>query len=123
MHSLELPAGSSIGLTASARADVAIHRWDLRVISIANEQVLAFGSQIGGLEREQRVDIPAQRLDCRVEIFARHKTPTGWGDDRSVVIADTPSRLEIGFCDPGLSTGERDDISLSLAFGGVASRG
>lgn len=118
MHMIDLPAGVPVRLTATARPDIGIHRWDLRVISRADvSQMLAFGSQIGGLDRDQRIAIPAQRMACRVEITARHASAAGWGADRSSVIEDTPSRFEIGFSHPSSTSAGEDDLSLSLVFG------
>ena len=78
--------------------------------------MLAFGSQIGGLDRVQHVDIPAQALSCRLEISARHKTVDGWVDDQGAILEDTPNRLEIGFRDGGSTGAQEDDLSLSLVF-------
>ena len=116
IHSLDLPAGSLVRLTAAARPKVGLHRWDLRVFSPAREPMLAFGSQIGGVDRVQHVDIPTQGLSCRLEISACHKTVDGWEDDQGAVLEDTPNRLEIGFRDGGSIGAQADDLSLSLVF-------
>jgi len=117
MHSLDLPAGSPIRLSATARPNIGMHRWDLRVLSHDElAPVLIFGSQIGGLDREQHVDIPAQTVACRVEISVRHATVRGWQDDQGAVTEDTPDRLEIGFCDASSTAGRQADLSLSLVF-------
>jgi len=118
MHSLDLPAGPSIRLTAAARPNVGVHRWDLRITS-ASGPTVAFGSQIGGLDRVQHVDIPAQSMACRVEISASHATVDGWLDDQWVVVEDTPNRLKIGFCNARSTTAQEDDVSVSLAFNGA----
>jgi hypothetical protein len=78
--------------------------------------MLTFGSQIGGLDRVQHVDIPAQTLACRLEIAACHKSAQGWEDDRGAVLEDTPNRFEIGFCDASSTMAQEDDVLLSLVF-------
>lgn len=78
--------------------------------------VLTFGSQIGGVDREQHVDIPAQATACRIEISARHATSRGWENDQGAVTEDTPNRLGIGFCDARSLTAQEDDLSLHLVF-------
>lgn len=117
IHSLDIPGGSPVRLTAATRPNVGVHRWDLRVVSPAREPMLAFGSQIGGLDRVQHVDIPAQPLACRLEISARHKTAEDWEDDRGAILEDTPNKFEIGFCDASSTAAQEDDVSLSLVFG------
>jgi hypothetical protein len=82
--------------------------------------MLAFGSQIGGLDRMQHVDIPAQTLACRVEISAHHKTAEGWEGDRGAILEDTPNNFEIGFCDPSSTAAQEDDVSRSLVFSRLA---
>ena len=116
IHSLDLPAASPFRLTAAARPNLGVHRWDLRVISPAHEPVLAFGSQIGGLDRLQHVDVPSQTSPCRLEISARHLTAEGWADDERAVLEDTPNRLEVGFRDASSTAAQQDDLSLSLVF-------
>jgi hypothetical protein len=116
IHSLDIPAGSPVRLTAATRRNFGVHRWDLRVISPAGESMLAFGSQIGGLDRVQHVDIPAQTLACRLQISARHKTAEDWEDDRGAILEDTPNRFEIGFCDASSIAAQEDEVSLSLVF-------
>jgi hypothetical protein len=119
IYNLDLPAGSPVRLTAATRPNVGAHRWDLRVISAAQGPALAFGSQIGGLDRLQHVDIAPQASACRLEISAGHKTVEGWEDDQGAVLEDTPNRFEIGFCDADSSEAKADDLSLSLVFGGA----
>jgi len=121
MHCLDLPAGSTIRLDATARADVGVHRWDVRVLtadaaSAGSPPRLAYGSQIGGRDREQRIQIPAQDADCRLEVRSRRAMAGGWQDDRPTVDQDTPSRLLIGFSDPASPTSHKNDVLLSFAF-------
>lgn len=122
MHCLDLPAGSTLRLDATARPDVGDHRWDVRVLtadlaSAGSPPRLTYGSQIGGRDREQRIEIPAQDADCRLEVRSRHAADGGWQDDRSSVDEDTPSRLLIGFSDPSSPTSHSEDVLLSFTFG------
>jgi hypothetical protein len=120
MHSLNLPAGASILLTATARPKVGVHRWGVRVLTSATcTPRMTFGSDIGGRDCEQRIDIPAQTADCRVEIWAGRPAVGGWNNDRSVITNDTPSRLQIGFSHRGASRTQEPDVLLNFAFGGA----
>lgn len=120
MHSLNLPAGAAVLITATARPKIGVHRWGVRVITSATcAPRLTFGSDIGGRDCEQRVDIPAQSADCRLEIWARRATEEGWDNDRSVVTDDTPSRLQIGFSDRGFANTQDHDVLLNFAFAGA----
>lgn len=117
MHALDLLAGSPIRLTATARSTIGVHRWDVRVVTSADGAPrLAYGSEIGGRDCQQGVDIPAQDADCRLVVWARHTTPAGWEDDQATITDDTPSRLQIGFSDAGSSAAQQDDLLLSFAF-------
>lgn len=118
MPDLVVPAGASVRFTATARGDRGPHRWDIAVRPAAGgEARLTFGSRIGGRDLDQRVDIPAQDVDCRFEIQSRHETAQGWEDDRASAEEDTPDRLSIGFCDPSRPGARPDDVLLSFAFG------
>jgi len=124
MHRLGLPAGSTIRLTASARPDIGVHRWGVRVfaaegLAASATPRLTYGSQIGGGDCEQRIDIPAQDTDCRLEAWSRHSIAEGWADDRCSVEDDTPSRLMIGFSDPSRPKARKDDVLLSFTFEGL----
>ena len=121
MHLLDWPAGSTARLHATARPGVAIHRWDIRVLDIGAPEPgstarLAYGSQIGGGDCEQRIDIPAQDADCRLEVSGRHAIVGGWKDDRCSVDDDTPRRLQIGYSDRALPYARTDDVLLSFTF-------
>jgi hypothetical protein len=112
-----LPAGASVRLTATARADGDLHRWDLLVLAAAGGPArLTFGSWIGGRDLHQRIDIPAQDVDCRLEIQSRHQNAQGWEDDRASPEEDTPDRLLIGFCNPSSPGARPDDVLLGFAF-------
>jgi hypothetical protein len=120
MHRLDMPAGSTMRLTATARSNVAAHRWDIRVFAAgadADSPRLVYGSRIGDGDRQQRVDIPAQDMDCRLEVRGRHATTGGdWGDDKLTVMDDEPGRLELGFSD-ALQAGAHDnDVVLSFVL-------
>lgn len=120
MHSLNLPAGASILLTATAQPKVGVHRWGVRVLTSATSTPrMTFGSDIGGRDCRQRIDIPAQAADCRLEIWAGRAGAGGWNNDRAVVTDDTPSRLQIGFSDRGALRTQEPDVLLNFAFGGA----
>lgn len=117
MHDLNLPAGASARFCATARPDRGEHRWDIRVFDASNAAPrLTYGSRIGGRDVDQRVEIPPQAMDCRLEIRSSHETATGWDDDRATCLDDTPDRLLIGFCDPARPGALPDDVLLSFAF-------
>ena len=123
MFSLDVLAGSPIRLTATARAgSLAVHRWRVRVIPTAADQILSeearisYGSQIGGDDREQHIEIPAQKVDCRFEVAASRRDGAAWREERAAAaLTDTPDLFELGF---GASTrsGERDFL-LSFRWG------
>jgi hypothetical protein len=117
MHRLTLPAGSTIRLTATARPHVGVHRWAMRLLA-DDDSTLGpkYGSKIGGYDCDQRVDVPVQDKDRRLEVSCRHAVPTGWEDNRSSVEDDTPARLVIGYCNPSSPTARKDDVLLSFAF-------
>jgi len=120
MHRLDLPAGSRIRLIATARVGTGLHQWDLRLLTVGDEGAvprLTFGSRIGERDLDQRVDIPAQDVDCRVEIRSRHAGRDGWGDDRCTIQEDTPDELRIGFCNAAKPGSRPDDVLLSFAIG------
>ncbi|MFC3069338.1 hypothetical protein [Phenylobacterium soli] len=121
MHHLNLPAGASARFSATARPESGHHRWDVRVFDASNAAPrLAYGSHIGGRDLDQRVEIPPQAMDCRLEIRSSHETATGWSDDRATCLDDTPDRLLIGFCDPARPGAQRDDVLLGFAFSKAA---
>ena len=118
MYSLNMPIGCPVRLIATARAGADVHRWDVRVVTAngGSAPQLSYGSRIGGLDRDQRIDIPAQGMACRLEVAASHWNGNGWDDDRSVVSSDTPSMLELGFDAPGAPATREPDILLSFEF-------
>lgn len=121
MRSLDLPAGSRIRLIATARAGTDLHHWDVLVMTAGEAGAaprLAFSSQIGEHDLDQRIDIPPQDADCRVEIRSRHSGRDGWNDDRCTVQEDTPDELRIGFCNPARPGSRADDLVLSFSIGG-----
>lgn len=125
MHHIDLPAGSAIRLTVSARPNLAPHRWALRLFAkgdtLANAPArLNYGSRIGGLDCEQRIDIPTQDRDCGIEVTCAHATAAGWQDQQGAVDDDTPALLTLGFSDPSASGSRTDDVVLSFAFSGAA---
>ena len=122
MYHLALPAGSAIRLSASARPGLAVHRWDIRLLaaddpgSPTTHPRLAYGSQIGGLDCDQRISIPAQDVDCRLEVWSRHAAGRDWSNDHCSVGEDTPSHLLLGFSRRVQSADAGDEIALSFAF-------
>jgi hypothetical protein len=118
MDSLDLPAGASVRLTATARPDYGLHRWDIRVVAATGgASRAAGGARIGGRDVHQRLDIPPQDVDCRLEVSASHAAAGGWAADRGSRTDDTPDRLLIGFSDAARPGSRRDDVLLSFTFG------
>src|SRR5579883_2575159 len=117
MPELALPAGANVRLTVTGRADRDLHRWNLTVAPAAGGPArLSFASWIGGRDLHQRIDIPAQDVDCRLEIQSRHQTAQRWEGDDASVEEDTPDQLLIGFCNPSRPGALPDDVLLSFAF-------
>ncbi|HZZ34659.1 MAG TPA: hypothetical protein VFE03_02965 [Caulobacteraceae bacterium] len=121
MHCLDLPAGSTTRLDATARTDAGVHRWDVRVFtadapSAGSPPRLAYGSQIGGRDREQRIQIPAQDADCGLEVRSRHALAGGWHDDRPTIDEDMPTRLLIGLSNPSSPASHKNDVLLSFSI-------
>jgi len=117
MHSLDLPAGALARLTAAARPSDVQRRWGLHVVSASDELTkLVFGSAIGGVDRQQSVDIPAQAAACRLELSVEHATPSGWRSDSGAVFEDNPGHFEIGYRDGQADGGPADELLLSLRF-------
>lgn len=119
VHSLDLPAGSRVRLTATAQVGTGPRRWDVRLRTVGEDSSaprLSFGSFIGERNLDQRIDIPPQDVDCRVEILSRHAAAGGWEDDSCTVQEDTPNEPQLAFREaagPGL----QDDLLLSFAIG------
>lgn len=121
MHNLNMAAGSTISLTVTARPDAGLHRWGvhLRPVGAAAPAFprLAYGSRVGNRDCEQRIEIPAQDVDCWLEVWGSYAANgENWSDDRLTVIDDTPERLEIGFSNPLRSAALLNDVLLSFAF-------
>lgn len=122
MHNLEIPAGSTLRLTATARPDAGRHRWSVQVrrggrAATTGVTRLAFASEIGGPDRHQRIEIPPQDADCRLEVTAQHAGENGhWLDDRLTVLDDTPDQLDLGFFDARRPGAHPNDVLLSFAF-------
>ncbi len=118
MHRLELPAGSTIRFSAAARANVGSHRWDIELFAIGQSGPhLTYGSHIDGRDRDQRVDIPAQVGDCRLEVRSRHAVANAWDDDACFVRDDTSALLTLCYSDPASVGALLDDVVLTFAFG------
>ncbi|MGH3428612.1 MAG: hypothetical protein ACRDQZ_13765 [Mycobacteriales bacterium] len=126
MHCIDLPAASTVRLSVTARAGAGLHRWDIRVFTAGGAAFqatprLAYGSRIGGPDREQRIEVPPQDADCRLEVFSHHAVPGGWRDDEGAAGPDTPGVIAIGFCDPAAAGALWDDVLLSFAFSPAAA--
>jgi hypothetical protein len=121
MYSLNVPAGCPVQLTATAGVAVDTHRWVARVFAGDDQALgltprLSYGSRIGGLDREQHVEIPAQDVDCTLEVGASHRNGNRWDEDQSFVSSDTPSLLTLEFGAGRSSAAHEDDIRLSFQF-------
>lgn len=120
MHSVDLPAGARMRLTATACPGTGLHHWDVRILTATDEGAiprLTYGSHIGERDLDQRIDIPPQDVDCRIEIWSRHAAPSGWEDDRCAIQDDTPEELRVGFWDAAKPGSKPDDVILSFAIG------
>ena len=118
MTSLTVPAGAAVRLTATARPDRGLHRWDVEVLAGSDSAPrLVFASQIGGRDIHQTIHIPPQDVDCRLEVQSRHETAGGWASDTPSTADDNPDRFDVGFCEAGRPGASFDDVLLSFAFG------
>jgi len=122
MFSLGLLAGRPIRLTATTRAGcAAIHRWQARMLPAGVDEApgaaahLSYGSEIGGADRVQHIEIPAQQLDCRLEVAVYRRDGIGWLEERAAApLADTPDLLELGF--GAAQSAAEPDVLLSFRF-------
>ena len=117
MHSLDLPAHTPVRLTATARPGAGLHRWDVQLLAAEGSARVAYGSRIGARDTDQRIDIPGQAVNCRLEVRSRHATRDGWADDCARTGDNTPNRLQVGFFDAAQPGARQDDILLCFAFG------
>ena len=125
MYRLNVPAGSQIRLSAASDGDTQVRRWDVRMFAVdastpALTPRLAYGSQIGGADGEQRIEIPPQDIDCWLQVDASRRFDGVWEEDQSQVTCDTPTLLEVGF-GASVSTA-RGDGSIVLSFQFYAAR-
>ena len=125
MYRLDVPAGSQIRLCATAGAGDQVRRWDVRMFAAGapasgSTPRLSYGSQIGGADDQQRIEIPPQDVDCRLEVDASRRFDGVWEADQSQVTCDTPTLLELGFGASAASMG--DDGSTLLSFQFYAAR-
>ena len=124
MYRIDVQAGSTIRLTATARPNLGPHRWGARLFTAGDMEPnapprLNYGSQIGGRDCEQRIDLPIQDKDCRIEVTCGHPMPGGWQDQQGSVEDDTPRLLVIGFSDPSTPASRTNDVVLSFTFTGA----
>ena len=117
MPRLEVPAGSLIRLAATTRADGGVHRWQVRFFRAGDPAGgtprLSYGSKIGGDDRSQRLEIPAQEWEGWLDVSCHHAAGDGWDGDRSFVDDGVPGAVAIGFSQPD---GHADEVLLSFAF-------
>jgi len=117
MHNIALPGGSAVRLTITGRPATGLHRWYVQVREAEGDALRAdYGSQIGGEDLHQRVDIPAQAMDCRIQIGSAHRNTHGWSDDHLSLRDVRAGEAKLGFCEL-MKTGSRlDDVLLSFVF-------
>lgn len=125
MRHMTLPAGAAIRLTATAPPGRGLFRWSLRLFADAaatpgEAPRLAYGSEIGGRDCEQRIDVPMQDRDCRLEVGCDRAVAGGWAEDAGRVEQDTPSLLVLGFGDGRPPVSATNEVVLSFAFSGPA---
>jgi hypothetical protein len=117
MQRLDVPAGSMIRLTATARADGGLHRWEIRLFGAGDPADatprLSYGSKIGGDDRMQRIEVPAQAGEGWLEADCRHAAGDGWDDDRPFLDDSAPGVVAVGFSRPESAAHE---VLLSFAF-------
>lgn len=123
MHTFDLEADAPIRLTATARPDGGRHRWRVELMAASDGAVrLTFGSWIDGRDLHQTIQIPAQDVDCRLEVGSRHQSADGWREDRLSRGEDRPHQLQIGFCDDEDPGARADDVLLSFDFAASGPR-
>ena len=121
MNHIDLPAGTVIRLTATARPRLALHHWDMRIFAADDMRPdararLSYGSQIGGRDCDQRINVPIQDQDCRIEVTCGRLQASGLQDQQGSEEDDTPDHLVIGFADAPASESSADDVVLSFDF-------
>lgn len=121
MHRIDVPAGSQIRLFATSGAHTQVRRWDVRMFAAdaptpSLTPRLAYGSEIGGADGDQRIEIPPQDVDCWLQVDASRQFDGVWEADQSQVTCDTPALLELGFGVSPSSVGDDDSIMLSFHF-------
>lgn len=118
MQTFALPAGSRAWLTASSRPETGpSHKWAVEIFDAPRIEGIGprmtFGSRIGGIDRSQRIDIPAQVMDCVVSVRASHEDAGGWSNTPGHVAIDTPDELTFDFNDAKATA---PDCSLAFKF-------
>ena len=117
MRRLDVPAGSVVRLTATARADGGQHRWEIRLFGAGDPADatprLSYGSRIGGDDRMQRIEVPAQARESWLEVDCLHASGDGWDDDRPFLDDSAPGVVVLGFSRP---EGMAHDVLLSFEF-------
>jgi hypothetical protein len=116
-------AGSQIQLAATAGSSKQVRRWDVRMFAAdaptpSLTPRLAYGSQIGGADSDQRIEIPPQDVDCWLKVDASRRFDGVWEADQSQVTCDTPTLLELSFGVAASPTGDDESIALSFHFCG-----
>jgi hypothetical protein len=118
MQTFALPAGARAWLTASSRPETSPdHKWAVEIFDAPRIDGvgprLSYGSRIGGLDRSQRIDIPAQLLDCVVSVSASRQKGGAWSITPGHIAVDTPDELTFDF-NEAQATGP--DCSLAFKF-------
>ena len=106
-----------IRLTATARADAGLHRWEIRLFGAGDPAGaaprLSYGSKIGGDDRMQRIEVPAQVGEGWLEVDCRHASGDSWDDDRAFLDDCASGVVGVGFSHP---EGQAHEVLLSFAF-------
>ena len=121
MFNLSVLAGNPVRLTATARAGSAeVHRWRVRLLAADDlapgaTPRLSFASQIGRGDREQYIEIPAQDVDCRLEVTSSRRDGAGWSEQQSTPSTDAPGLTRLGY--GALTAASEYDVLLSFQIG------
>jgi len=121
MYRLDVPAGSDLRLFASAGPSTQVRRWDVRMFAAdaparSWPPRLTYGSEIGGADGDQRVEIPPQDVDCWLEVGASRRIGGFWEPDQWQVTSDTLALLELDFDGPAAPASGDSSIQLSFHF-------
>ena len=117
MYSLALRAGAPVAYSITARPKRGQHRWDVRLVADDSGEVrAAYSSLVGGDDLSQRVAVPAQAMDCHLEVGALRARADGWTDSHMSVAEKSLTEVDIGFCDLATAGSRHDDVLMTFAF-------